>query len=296
MAPRLIEEGKIQVLGQTANSVVYAVANDSNTGLARDSSSVLKGGTVWYEGREALGPGKDADESDERARKEAKIYKIMGKHERILKFHGLETSFLDGQDLVSKAWAVRLERAPHGSLRDNIVSSSADPPNLQTRLQLTVQFAEGVAYLHRHGVIWGDLSTRNVFLFDGWRIKLGDFADSDLEGDYPHDWYGCEARYCPPGSPTPHLHTDGTMNREMFALGSAICEIVEWRVPYGSGVEVPEEDVMNALDAGEWPRLSSDNPAKAVIRSLWDYLYKSSGQVVDELQSVVLHHRKPLSL
>lgn len=51
MPPRLIEQGKIQILAQTANSVAYAVAPGS--------PSVLKGGTVWYLGLEALGPGKD---------------------------------------------------------------------------------------------------------------------------------------------------------------------------------------------------------------------------------------------
>ncbi|KKZ68474.1 hypothetical protein EMCG_05933 [[Emmonsia] crescens] len=102
-APKLITEGKTQVLVQTANSIVYVVADDSNTGFAKDSPSVLKGGTVWYEGRETLGPCKDAEDSDERARKETSIYNILGKHERILKFHDLETSLLDSQNLVPKA-------------------------------------------------------------------------------------------------------------------------------------------------------------------------------------------------
>lgn len=55
MAPKLIKEGKIQILGQTLHSVVYAVASDSQTGEAKDSPLVLKGGTVCYENREALG-------------------------------------------------------------------------------------------------------------------------------------------------------------------------------------------------------------------------------------------------
>jgi serine/threonine protein kinase len=164
MAPKLIREGKIQVLGQTANSVVYAVASDSNTGYAKDSQTVLKGGTIWYEGREALGPGKDAEESDERARKEASIYEILGRHERILEFYGLETGILG--ESVPKAWAVRLERAPHGSLRNQIVSRSPADADPQTRLQLAVQLAEDVAYLHSRGVIWGDPSTRNVLVVD----------------------------------------------------------------------------------------------------------------------------------
>jgi len=122
MPPRLITEGKIQVLGETIHSVVYAVAGDSETGLAKDSLSVLKGGSVWYEGRQALGPGKKIGESDERLRKEAAMYKALGKHERILELLGLEESVLVGRDeppgTVPQAWALRLERASFGSLRE----------------------------------------------------------------------------------------------------------------------------------------------------------------------------------
>ncbi|KAL4936773.1 kinase-like domain-containing protein [Aspergillus oleicola] len=283
MPPRLVQEGMIQILGQTANSVVYMVANDSKTGHARGSLSVLKGGTVWYEGREALGPGKSVDESDERARKEAIIYETLGKHDRILDYLGLEVASMS-EGAVPKAWALRLERAPYGSLRDYIVNNKAHLPNDRTRLELAVQFAEGVAHMHRRGVVWGDLSTRNALLFDEWRIKLGDFADSDLAGKYPNDWYGCEIRYCPPGSDKPHHHSVGTINREIFALGTAICEIVEWRVPYGPETEVSEEVVITALVDRKWPRLTNGNPAQAIIHRCWEYKYESSQHVLNDLQ------------
>ena len=287
MAPRLVKEGKIQILGQTANSVVYAVASDSKTGWAKDSLSVLKGGTVWYEGQEALGPGKDVEESDEKARKEASIYEVLGQHDYILSYLGLEVSTTGSAGMAPKAWAVRLERAPHGSLRDHILNNAANPPEERTRLELAVQFAEGVAHIHQHGVIWGDLSARNALLFDKWRIKLGDFADSDLVDDYPCDWYGCEVRYCPPGSDKPHYHNIGTINREIFALGTAIYEIVEWKVPYGSETEVSDDKVTAALIDCKWPQLTSGNPAETVIRRCWGYKYESLLQVVDDLKSVL---------
>ena len=84
------------------------------------------------------------------------------------------------------------------------------------------------------------------------------------------------------------------MRREMFALGSAIFEIMEWKVPYGSDTEVPEEDVITALEAGKWLQLSSDNPTKAIVRGLWGYLYESSGEVVDDLQRLLHHSGKLL--
>jgi serine/threonine protein kinase len=275
MAPRLIKEGKIQILGQTANSVIYAVASDTKTGWAKDSPSALKGGTVWYEGHEALGPGKGIEESDERARKEAAIYEVLGPHPRILTYLGLETALLAGARTTPMARAARLERAPHSSVRDSLLHHAANPPQEHIRLQLALQFAEGVAHIHQRGIVWGDLSVRNALLFDGWRIKLGDFADSDAVDDYPRDWYGAEMRYCPPGSDRPQCHDVGTMNREM----------VEWKVPYGA--EASDDKVTEALVDCKWPQLTSGNPAGAIIRRCWGYGYESSSQVVDNLKSIL---------
>lgn len=287
MAPRLVEEGKIQILDQTANSVVYAVASDSKTGWAKDSLSVLKGGTVWYNGREALGPGKGVNESDEKVRKEAGIYETLGQHDRILRYLGLEAAIMNDAETIPRAWAIRLERAPYGSLRDYILNNAANPPREEIRLKLAVQFAEGVAHVHQRGVVWGDLSARNALLFEKWCIKLSDFADSGLVDDYPLNWYGCEARYCPPGSDRPHCHNVGTMNRELFALGTAIYEIVEWKVPYGSEIETSDDEVIAALVDCKLPQLTRGNPAEFVIRQCWDYMYQSSLQVVHGLKKLL---------
>ena len=112
----------------------------------------MKGGTVWYEGHGALSPGKDPEESDERARKEASIYRALGQHDSILSYLGLEvsTAIMSDADTgteptTTTAWAIRLERAPHGCLRDRIAegTSADDAPHVQTRLDLAVQFTEG---------------------------------------------------------------------------------------------------------------------------------------------------------
>ncbi|RSL80746.1 hypothetical protein CEP52_017332 [Fusarium oligoseptatum] len=254
MASKLIRDGKIQILGQTVNSVVYVVGSDSHTGLAKDSPSVLKGGSVWYEGKEALGPGKDIAESDKYIRKEASIYQTLGQHDHILSYISLETGALDGPGSKPKAWALRLERSHIGSLRDKIVNTSTNPPSRSVRLRLAYQFSKGVAHLHQNKIIWGDLSTRNALLFDEWHVKLGDFADSDGVDAYPRDWYGCEDRYCPPGSDNPQRHNIETMKRELFALGSAIYEVLEWTVPYGFSTEISDDMVVTV--AAKWTRPS----------------------------------------
>lgn len=105
----------------------------------------------------------------------------------------------------------------------------------------------------------------------------------------PRDWYGCEVRYCPPGSSRvrPQRHDVDTIKRELFALGTAIYEIVEWKVPYGSETEVLEDEVIAALEDGKWPQMTYGNPAAAIILRCWGYMYKSSLQVVGSFKSLL---------
>jgi len=281
MAPHLIKTGKIQILGETSNSVVYAVDTDSTTDLARDSHIVLKGGTVWYKGVKPFGNKIDDDETDRNLRKEAHLYEAIGSHPHIVACCGLE--FLKDTNMP---WALRLERVQPGTnLRQHITKNTKSPPDISTRVDMAAQFAEGVAYLHSRDVVWSDLSTRNALLAlcddNNFQIKLCDFVDSDFKSHYYSDWYGCEIRYC---SPEPN-NTVGIMKRELFALGSAICEITEWTVPYGEKTD--HEEVEAKVRGGEWPYTSKDNPAGAVLTKCWKYQYSSAKDVVADLHQVL---------
>lgn len=304
MAPLLVEQGCIQILAHTANSVVYAVDTEATPGNAKDTPTVLKGWAVWYKGEEPLGPVRSPEEADEMVRSEAAIYEILGKHDRILDCLGLEIAVLKDAGPDPMAWALRLERAPVGGLRKYLYDHPTSPPDERTRLGLARQFAEGLAYMHSRGVVWNDISARNALLFDGWRLKLCDFGtalpynkdqndddDDDDEEEEDDGWWGAEARYVAPG---PEAHNPsrrdiqvGLIHRELFALGSAIYEIVEWKVPYGSEDEVPVEKVHDMLNAGEWPELSSGNPAADIIRRCWAYEYQSAEEVVQDLKTLL---------
>ncbi|KAM0433390.1 hypothetical protein ACHAPT_004268 [Fusarium lateritium] len=216
-----------------------------------DQQTVLKSGAIWLDGKPyGSRPGSENSSSD--LRREARIYEALGEHERIISYRGIELC-----DDADEAWALRLERAPHGSLRQRIanclVSPSDKSPEMHTRLRIAVDFAEGVQHIHSCDVLWGDLSTRNTLLFDDLQIKLCDFAGSRLKGVFGDITYQYETRYCPPG-PEEDSPAIGTMERELFALGTAIYEITEWKVPYG--VKADEEDLDKALGRGEWPELA----------------------------------------
>ncbi|KAJ2893916.1 hypothetical protein MKZ38_008120 [Zalerion maritima] len=129
MSPHLITIGKIQILGEPSNSVVYAVDTDSKTELARDIHTVLKGGTVWYNGLTPLGDKIDNEEIDCNLWKEADLYKAIGSHPCIVSCYGLEL-------LKGTNWPWHCAWSAGTNLRRYIVENARSPPDITTRVHI----------------------------------------------------------------------------------------------------------------------------------------------------------------
>ncbi|KFA50694.1 hypothetical protein S40293_04889 [Stachybotrys chartarum IBT 40293] len=146
------------------------------------------------------------------------------------------------------------------------------------------RFKQTMQYIHDRGIIWGDVSARNILVFDDLHIKLCDFAESSLPGKYPELLFSYEPRYWVPG-PDEKAPAKGTLAMELFALGTAICEITEWAVPYGL-IEI--EELQQKLMDGEYPLVSEINPAREIIQRLWQFEHGSPKEVADTLKLVCL--------
>lgn len=272
---------RLEPLGRTGLSIVYAEKSEPHV--------AIKAIGFWLDG-EMYDHAAFAEDNDEAFKREATIYDALGHHEHILKSFGL--AYLPAkQDEKSdpsvqgerQAWAIKLERAPHGNLRDRIMKGDAPP--MAQRLKLSVDVAGTLQYIHSRGVIWGDISTRNILLFDNLHVKLSDFAGSSLKGVHEDLLFTCEPRYWIPDADSEGEIPDRTVfEKEMFALGTCICEITEWAVPYG---EIEIEELQEKLMNGEYPHVSGDNPAKHLILKLWAFNYSSAQEVSDDLGKLV---------
>ena len=258
--------GKIEVLAYTLFSVVYAVAGDTHT--------VWKGGEIWLDNKSY---DRRPFASNDALQHEAKVYEVFGKHEHITKCYGLHEL-----DPDSKVYALCLERAPKGSLRQYIINS--EKPTMNVRLRMAFEFANGVQHVHEHGFIWGDVSVRNSLLFDHFRVKLCDFGGALLKGTDHNISQTYETRYRPPERDQDWKQIP-IMKREFFALGSAIYEITEWEVPYGNNAT--EEEVESMLGCGELPKLSNGNPAEDIIKQCWAGKYDLVQKVIHELSQAI---------
>ncbi|KAK7415589.1 hypothetical protein QQZ08_012305 [Neonectria magnoliae] len=236
---------RVDVLIRTDHSVIYADKSKPNV--------VLKAETIWIDGR-PYGPPSTATQTSYDLCREHDIYVALGGHQNITRCFGLV--YEDNGNAI----ALKLERALKGNLR-HFIEEILEPPSMSRRLEMAVAFAKCVAYLHSRGVIWGDLSTRNTLVFGDDRIKICDFGSSALGDVYPKfGIHTYEPGYCP-ALPEDQAHSLSMMQRELYALGSAVYEITEWKSPYS---EV-SGDIWTILESGTMPVIANDNVTRDII-------------------------------
>ncbi|KAK4109990.1 TKL protein kinase [Canariomyces notabilis] len=261
-------QSRVEVKWWTTHSVIYVNRDEPNV--------VVKAESIWIDGV-PYGKAALAMDTSNLLRREHAIYQALGDdNPYITRCLGLV------EDDKGDAIALRLELAPKDNLRHFIRDSPEGPP-MRRRLEMAAAFADCVVYLHSRKVIWGDLSTRNTLVFEDNSFKICDFADSALGDTYPkfgnHTY---EARYCP-AMPYEEVEKLSMLQRELFALGSAVYEITEWKAPYS---HVEEEEIDDFVEQGNKPEIAEDNVARDIIRRCWDFGYDSAQDVSMDLAAL----------
>ena len=238
-----------------------------------DKKTALKGYQVWEDGElRAL----CQHDSEKVLAREALIYKHLGEHPHILRCYGLE-------EVHPGVNSLRLEYAPFGDVRSFIKKYKAAPLGKGARLHMALDTALGPSHILKMGVQHCDLSCRNLFIFDNYRVKVGDFGGSLIQG---HDELKPsvyeEAAYELPLRGR-EFRNRPARKRELFALGSAIYEIMAWDPPY-EGLE--DGDIEKMYAAEKFPSLEGI-PASHIIRMCWDEKYRSSDEVVEALKALI---------
>jgi serine/threonine protein kinase len=162
---------------------------------------------------------------------------------------------------------------------------------MEERLRLAVEFAQGVFHLHDNGNLWNDLSTRNALLFmtNGRpHLKLCDFGCAYVNGQMGDEMNAMnddgvhETRYWVPPRGRERWRIP-MIAKELFAMGSAIFEIKEWKVPYAEAGD-NERQVTRWVYEGKLPSLSLENPATELISKCWAEGYSTSKGILDDLE------------
>ncbi|KAI9762394.1 MAG: hypothetical protein M1840_001255 [Geoglossum simile] len=257
--------GEARVIGHGCSGVVILFGG----------RSVLKGPEVWQNGRCLMRYG-DTDEANKSLNREEAVYLRLGSHPHILKF--------DGRVSVGKGFSLKLERAL-GSLRGLICVCPA--PTGRTRLGMAIQISRGMAYMHSKKVFHCDFTCRNVLVFEDWLLKIGDFGGSKIDDE--ESLAAEESSYRLPCRGR-RWEAVNDMEREIFALGSGIYEIMAWKAPFS---EMSSDQIDSKYANEEFPD-TDGLLAGEIIRSCWMERFESAANVEEALKKLIDIQRRSL--
>lgn len=156
----------------------------------------------------------------------------------------------------------------------------ATPPSQDDRLRMALGISSGMAHVHAKNVMHCDISCRNLFLFPGWCVKVGDFGSAAVDGDPSRANIVEEIRYELPLRGRAFEHRP-SIKRELFALGSAIYEIMAWEMPFE---DLETDDVEKKYAAEVFPDVTR-LLAGDVIRDCWTEKFDTSRDVEEAIRS-----------
>jgi serine/threonine protein kinase len=197
--------------------------------------------------------------------REIDIYERLsqrGGHEGILRYYGT----------VEKG--IRLEYAPNGNLR-SFQKRQKDCIDGSRRLKWAAQIAEALDFVHKAGVIHGDLGCHNTFLDEHLNAKLADFAGSSLDGSELLVGVAPSHEY-----PGPALSTQG----DIFAFGAVVYEIMTEEPPYGGLSEV---EINSRYRKGEFADTASLGEMGTIIRKCWTGQYAGFTPLAQHLRGAM---------
>ncbi|KAG6915264.1 hypothetical protein DXG01_012425 [Tephrocybe rancida] len=200
-------------------------------------------------------------------------------HPNLLPFYGLHELHLGQVSLISP-WA------ENGTLQD-FLSCEMDSSVTLDRILLCLDVAMGVEYLHKLGVVHGDIKSTNVLVDHEGRLYLADFGFSSVHDPQIVHWVsqslvaskGGTVRWqapelypdmSDPGDEEPIIHN--TKMSDVFALGCLFYEIFTGNVPFHemhSSIRVAFK-----VTKGEVPSRPSDGDPAWLIHGLNESIWK----------------------
>jgi len=205
---------------------------------------------------------------------EGQIFETLGQHPRFIGFKGNHT---DG---------LLLEHARNGS-----VTSYLDINNLysstQDRLKWALQAVEGVAEMHKHGVLHCNIHTNNMLLDDNLDIKLCDFQGKLLNPNGTIRLDGPSSEDVKSSMPRSDPNT-ATQKTDIFALGSAIYFMMEGHPPFEElDPSDDAEQIVDKFRSRQFPALSEVLVGE-VVHKCWAGQYETAEEIKCDLKKIKL--------
>ncbi|KAI0080923.1 kinase-like protein, partial [Panus rudis PR-1116 ss-1] len=156
------------------------------------------------------------------------------KHRHILPFLGIDATTFSPVPCMVLPWM------PNGSIGNMINNLKAE--GKMTSSAIFLEIAQGLAYLHREGVIHADLRGPNILVDSDWGVRIADFGLATLTGMQPDPnsqdssgnirWSSPELLDCSAvdgGEDMTHLPTFAS---DIYSFACVIIELFTCQIPF----------------------------------------------------------------
>ncbi|KDR84190.1 hypothetical protein GALMADRAFT_133541 [Galerina marginata CBS 339.88] len=168
---------------------------------------------------------------DKRLRREIRVWSFL-QHQNIVPLLGTTMDFSSYVAMVCP-WII------DGNLHNYLNDQKAEL-NLGRRLQILIDVAEGLAYLHAKSIIHGDLTTANILIENG-KALLTDFGLSNVVAEFRTTSFISSTVAGAPRWAAPELFPFGddagkipevTKRCDIYSFGSVTLQVISGRIPY----------------------------------------------------------------
>ncbi|CUA68846.1 hypothetical protein RSOLAG22IIIB_03712 [Rhizoctonia solani] len=158
-----------------------------------------------------------------------------------------------------------------GSLKQHILRSSLPPP-----LQTCIQLANAVEYLHKTGIVHGDIKPDNVLITDQGRTQLADFGSAITLASTLNFTQTSSLKFTTRFAAPEVLKAEGctfTKESDIYALGMTMFNIMSGQIPFADKVEVwVIIEVIQNKGQPSRPSFSKNLQGDVARDNMWDLL------------------------
>ncbi|KAK1426669.1 hypothetical protein QVD17_15346 [Tagetes erecta] len=171
--------------------------------------------------------------------------------------------------LPSRACCVVVEYLPGGTLKKYLIRNSRKKLSFKIVVQLALDLARGLSYLHSKKIVHRDVKTENMLLDLNRTLKIADFGVARVEAQNPRDMTGETGTL---GYMAPEVLDGKPYNRkcDVYSFGICLWEVYCCDMPYAdlSFAEVSSAVVRQNLRP-DIPKCCPSSFAN-ILRKCWD--------------------------